>query len=92
MQVPWANLGAAPVIVEMDRIFVLATPNTEFQSQSAEPEVSRANTGRRWAGDNAAPGVSARCFFWPALGAAEDGAAGGPSGCRCVWCFPSGIW
>lgn len=40
LQVPWANLGAAPVIVEMDRIFVLATPNTEFQSQGTETEVS----------------------------------------------------
>ena len=42
-QVPWANLGAAPVIVEMDRILVLACPNTEFQSQKSNPEVHPAS-------------------------------------------------
>ena len=31
-QVPWSNLGGAPVVVEMDRIFLLACPNTEMQA------------------------------------------------------------
>ena len=30
---PWANLGGAPVVVEMDRIFLLACPNVELQTQ-----------------------------------------------------------
>jgi hypothetical protein len=30
-QVPWANLGKAPVIVEMDRLYVLACPKTEYK-------------------------------------------------------------
>jgi len=31
--VPWANLGGAPVVVEMDRIFLVACPNSELQTQ-----------------------------------------------------------
>jgi len=34
--VPWANLGGAPVVVEMDRIFLLACPNSELQTQDEE--------------------------------------------------------
>ena len=72
-QVPWANLGAAPVIVEMDRIFVLATPNSEFQSQNAEPEVSQSAYRGHLSVYNSAPSVG------PCLAAAAATPAGAPT-------------
>ena len=44
MQVPWRSLGRSPVIVEMDRIYLLAGPKHPEVDESiaAEQEVCRA--------------------------------------------------
>jgi len=34
--VPWSRLGQEPVIVELDRIFVLAEPSTNVQGSGAD--------------------------------------------------------
>ena len=31
LQVPWASLGRAPVLVELDRLYLLAGPKEEFE-------------------------------------------------------------
>jgi hypothetical protein len=35
-QVPWSRLGQEPVVVELDRIFVLAEPSTNVQGSGAD--------------------------------------------------------
>lgn len=34
-QVPWASLGRAPVLVELDRLYLLAGPKEEFEEQDS---------------------------------------------------------
>jgi vacuolar protein sorting-associated protein 13A/C len=36
LKVPWSRLGQEPVIVELDRIFVLAEPSTNVQGSGAD--------------------------------------------------------
>lgn len=44
LQVPWASLGRAPVIVEMDRLYVLAGPRVETEGpESDENQVTADN-------------------------------------------------
>ena len=38
VQVPWANLGRAPVLVELDRLYLLAGPKDEFAEQDSNLE------------------------------------------------------
>ena len=35
LQVPWASLGRAPVLVELDRLYLLAGPKEEFEEQDS---------------------------------------------------------
>ena len=35
VQVPWASLGRAPVLVELDRLYLLAGPKEEFEEQDS---------------------------------------------------------
>ena len=36
LQVPWANLGRSPVIITIDRLYILAGPKTEEPSGEEE--------------------------------------------------------
>lgn len=36
LQVPWANLGRSPVIITIDRLYILAGPKTEVSSCEEE--------------------------------------------------------
>jgi vacuolar protein sorting-associated protein 13A/C len=36
LKVPWSRLGQEPVVVELDRIFVLAEPSTNVQGSGAD--------------------------------------------------------
>lgn len=38
LQVPWASLGRAPVLVELDRLYLLAGPKEEFEEQDSDLE------------------------------------------------------
>ena len=38
MQVPWASLGRSPVLVELDRLYLLAGPKAD-QTATQETEV-----------------------------------------------------
>ena len=38
MQVPWASLGRAPVLVELDRLYLLAGPKEEFEESDSSTE------------------------------------------------------
>ena len=37
-QVPWASLGRAPVLVELDRLYLLAGPKQEFEESDPSEE------------------------------------------------------
>ena len=43
LQVPWASLGRAPVIVEMDRLYVLAGPRVETEGPESDENQVRAD-------------------------------------------------
>ena len=43
LQVPWASLGRAPVIVEMDRLYVLAGPRVETEGPESDENHVRAD-------------------------------------------------
>ncbi len=46
LQVPWASLGTAPVLVELDRLYLLAGPKEEFEeSDSSLEQVSTPSAG-----------------------------------------------
>lgn len=38
LQVPWASLGRAPVLVELDRLYLLAGPKEEFEEHESDLE------------------------------------------------------
>ena len=38
IQLPWASLGRAPVLVELDRLYLLAGPKEEFEEQDSDIE------------------------------------------------------
>ena len=41
VQVPWASLGRAPVLVELDRLYLLAGPKEEYEDSDASSEQVR---------------------------------------------------
>ena len=67
MQVPWANLGGAPVVVEMDRIYLLACPNSELQTQDDEvDQVLHAFLSARMQNKYVLSTRVAQCLRWQA--------------------------
>ncbi len=44
VKVPWSRLGQEPVIVELDRIFVLAEPATDVEGGDADAVQDAKNT------------------------------------------------
>lgn len=57
MKVPWSRLGQDPVLVYLDRIFLLAEPATQVEGfsedavQEAKKSLIQVRISRKWAND-----------------------------------------